>query len=99
MMHCICIWQMAQVTTGKDKNKEGRVKMKDLNVSLLSLLEMEKDLLNDIAFNNESASEFEKVGNLKIAKNYKDEKFRAEMRLVECRREIKRYFDFLNVNY
>jgi hypothetical protein len=78
---------------------EGRVKMKDLNVSLLSLLEMEKDLLNDIAFNNESASEFEKVGNLKIAKNYKDEKFRAEMRLVECRREIKRYFDFLNVNY
>lgn len=90
---------MAQVTTGKDKNKEGRVKMKDLNVSLLSLLEMEKDLLNDIAFNNESASEFEKVGNLKIAKNYKDEKFRAEMRLVECRREIKRYFDFLNVNY
>ena len=48
--------------------------MKDLNVSLLSLLEMEKDLLNDIAFNNESASEFEKVGNLKIAKNYKDEK-------------------------
>lgn len=90
---------MVQVTTGKDKNKEGRVKMKDLNVSLLSLLEMEKDLLNDIAFNNESASEFEKVGNLKIAKNYKDEKFRAEMRLVECRREIKRYFDFLNVNY
>lgn len=73
--------------------------MKDLNVSLLSLLEMEKDLLNDIAFNNESASEFEKVGNLKIAKNYKDEKFRAEMWLVECRREIKRYFDFLNVNY
>ena len=65
--------------------------MKDLNVSLLSLLEMEKDLLNDIAFNNESASEFEKVGNLKIAKNYKDEKFRAEMRLVECRREIKRW--------
>ena len=73
--------------------------MKDLNVSLLSLLEMEKDLLNDIAFNNESASEFEKVGNLKIAKNYKDEKFRAEMRLIECRREIKRYFNFLNVNY
>ena len=73
--------------------------MKDLNVSLLSLLEMEKDLLNDIAFNKESASEFEKVGNLKITKNYKDEKFRAEMRLVECRREIKRYFDFLNVNY
>lgn len=99
MIHCIYTWQMAQVTTGKDKNKEGRVKMKDLNVSLLSLLEMEKDLLNDIAFNNESASEFEKVGNLKIAKNYKDEKFRAEMRLVECRREIKRYFDFLNVNY
>lgn len=52
---------MEAVTTGKDKNKEGRVKMKDLIVSLLSLLEMEKDLLNDIAFNNESASEFEKL--------------------------------------
>lgn len=26
MIHCIYTWQMAQATTGKDKNKEGRVK-------------------------------------------------------------------------
>lgn len=73
--------------------------MKDLNVSLLSLLETERKLLNTIAFSKESASEFEKMGNLRIAKTYGDRKDEAEMRLIECRREIKRYFDFLNVNY
>ena len=73
--------------------------MKDLNVSLLSLLETERKLLHTIAFSKESASEFEKMGNLRIAKTYGDRKDEAEVQLIECRREIKRYFDFLNVNY
>lgn len=73
--------------------------MKDLNVSLLSLLETERELLHTIAFSKESASEFEKMGNLRIAKTYGDRKDEAEVQLIECRKEIKKYFEFLNANY
>lgn len=63
--------------------------------SLLRLLKEEDKLSYDVKFYGESYEEAKTKGCNRIVSDYKESQEKAEQDLLNCRKEISRYLDFL----
>lgn len=68
-----------------------------LNKSLLMLLKEEHELVLDMKYNRETCEMLKISNNEKLALEYEGKQKELEESLLECRKEIARYLEFLEV--
>ncbi len=68
-----------------------------LNKSLLMLLKEEHKLVLDMKYNRETCEMLKMNNNKRLALEYEGKQKELEENLLECRKEIARYLEFLEV--
>ena len=68
-----------------------------LNKSLLMLLKEEHRLVLDMKYNRETCEMLKRSNNERLALEYEGKQKGLEKALLECRKEIARYLEFLEV--
>lgn len=68
-----------------------------LNKSLLILLKEEHKLVLDMKYNRETCEMLKMNNNERLALEYEEKQKELEESLLECRKEIARYLEFLEV--
>lgn len=68
-----------------------------LNKSLLMLLKEEHELVLDMKYNRETCEMLKISNNEKLVLEYEGKQKELEESLLECRKEITRYLEFLEV--